>query len=49
MIKLDYFELLQLQLILDMTRSNMSMGDIRRHASITNKVRDQISKIESVK
>ena len=45
MIKLDYIELLQLQLILDMTKSKMFMGgDMRRHASLTQKVNDEIAK-----
>ena len=43
MIELDYIELLQLQLCLQMTKSKMFMGgDIRRHASITKKVNDAL-------
>ena len=45
MIKLDYIELLQLQLILDMTKNKMFMGgDMRRHTSLTQKVNDEIAK-----
>ena len=42
--KLTDIELLQLQLCMQMTKSKMFMGgDIRRHASITKKVEDEIS------
>ena len=47
MIKLDYIELLQLSLILDMTKKKMFMGgDMRRPASLTRKVNDEIAKIK---
>ena len=43
MIKFDDIELLQLQLCLQMTKSKMSMGGVvRRHASITKKVKEEI-------
>ena len=43
MIEFDDIELLQLQLCLQMTKSKMSMGgDVRRHASITKKVKEEI-------
>ena len=42
--KLTDMELLQLQLCMQMTKSKMVMGgDMRRHASITKKVEDEIS------
>ena len=45
MIKFDDMELLQLQLCMQMTKSKMFMGgDIRRHASITEKVKEEISR-----
>ena len=44
MINLDYPELLQLEFILKQTKDKMFMGgDMRRHASITKKVEDEIS------
>ena len=44
MIKFDDMELLQLDLCMQMTKSKMFMGgDMRRHASITKKVEDEIS------
>ena len=40
MIKFDDMELLQLDLCMQMTKSKMFMGgDMRRHASITEKVK----------
>ena len=43
MIRFDDIELLQLELCLQMTKSEMFMGgDIRRHASITKKVKEEI-------
>ena len=43
--KLTDIELLQLQLCMQMTKSKMFMGgDIRRHASITKKVKEEISR-----
>ena len=45
MIKFDDMELLQLQLCKQMTKSKMFMGgDIRRHASITEKVKEEIGR-----
>ena len=45
MIKFDDMELLQLDLCMQMTKSKMFMGgDIRRHASITEKVNGEISR-----
>ena len=42
--KLTDMELLQLQLCMQMTKSKMFMGgDMRRHASITKTVEDEIS------
>ena len=39
MIDFDYLELMQLKLCMDMTKDKMFMGgDMRRHASITEKV-----------
>ena len=40
----DNMELLQLQLCMQMTKDKMFMGgDMRRHASISKKVEDEIS------
>ena len=45
MINLDYPELLQLEFILEQTKGKMSMGGvIRRHAAITQKVKDELYK-----
>ena len=45
MIKFNDMELLQLQLCMQMTKSKMFMGgDIRRHASITEKVKEEIGR-----
>ena len=45
MIKFDDMELLQLQLCMQMTKSKMFMGgDNRRHASITEKVKEEIGR-----
>lgn len=45
MIKFDDMELLQLDLCMQMTKSKMFMGgDMRRHASITEKVKGEISR-----
>ena len=45
MIKFDDMELLQLDLCMQMTKSKMFMGgDIRRHASITEKVKEEIGR-----
>ena len=47
MINLDYPELLQLEFILKQTKDKMFMGgEIRRHASITQKVKDELYKRE---
>ena len=45
MINLDYPELLQLEFILKQTKDKMFMGgEIKRHASLTQKVKDEIYK-----
>ena len=45
MINLDDMELLQLKLCMEMTKDKMFMGgDMRRHASITEKVEKEILK-----
>ena len=45
MIKFDDMELLQLQLCMQMTKSKMFMGgDMRRHTSITEKVKEEIGR-----
>lgn len=45
MIKFDDMELLQLDLCMQMTKSKMFMGgDMRRHASITEKVKEEIGR-----
>ena len=47
MINLDYPELLQLEFILKQTKDKMFMGgEIRRHSSITKKVKDAVYKRE---
>ena len=47
MINLDYPELLQIEFILKQTKDKMFMGgEIRRHASITQKVKDELYKRE---
>ena len=43
MLEFDDMELMQLQFCLSQTKDQMSMGgEIRRHASITNKVEDEM-------
>ncbi len=45
MINLDYPELLQLEFILKQTKDKMFMGgEIKRHAAITQKVKDELYK-----
>ena len=45
MIEFDDMELLQLKFCMDQTKNQMSMGgEIRRHASITKKVEDEINR-----
>jgi|TARA_B100001250_G_scaffold239760_1_gene206046 hypothetical protein len=45
MIKFDDMELLQLDLCMQMTKSKMFMGgDMRRHTSITKKVKEEINR-----
>jgi len=45
MIEFDDMELMQLQFCMQQTKKNMSMGgEIRRHASITQKIEDEMQK-----
>ena len=45
----DYLELAQLKLCMDMTKDKMFMGgDIRRHASITEKVETELRMLDGV-
>jgi hypothetical protein len=45
MIEFDDMELMQLKFCMDQTKSQMSMGgEIRRHASITKKVEDEMNR-----
>ena len=45
MIEFDDMELLQLKFCMDQTKNQMSMGgEIRRHASITKKVEDEMNR-----
>ena len=49
MINFDYLELLQLKLCMDMTKDKMFMGgDMRRHASITEKVETELRMLDGV-
>jgi len=49
MINFDYLELLQLKLCMDMTKDKMFMGgDMRRHASITEKVETSLRMLDGV-
>ena len=49
MIDFDYLELLQLKLCMDMTKDKMFMGgDMRRHASITEKVETELRMLDGV-
>ena len=45
MIEFDDMELMQLKFCMDQTKNQMSMGgEIRRHASITKKVEDEMNR-----
>ena len=45
MFEFDDMELLQLKFCMDQTKNQMSMGgEIRRHASITKKVEDEMNR-----
>ena len=45
MIEFDDMELLQLKFCMDQTKNQMSMGgEIRRHASITKKLEDEMNR-----
>ena len=45
MLKLDDMELMQLQFCMSQTKKMMSMGgEIRRHASITQKIEDEMER-----
>jgi len=49
MINFDYLELMQLKLCMDMTKDKMFMGgDMRRHASITEKVETELRMLDGV-
>jgi len=49
MINFDYLELMQLKLCMDMTKDKMFMGgDMRRHASITEKVETALRMLDGV-
>ncbi len=49
MIDFDYLELMQLKLCMDMTKDKMFMGgDMRRHASITEKVETELRMLDGV-
>ena len=49
MIDFDYLESLQLKLCMDMTKDKMFMGgDMRRHASITEKVETELRMLDGV-
>ena len=49
MMDFDYLELAQLKLCMDMTKDKMFMGgDIRRHASITEKVETELRMLDGV-
>ena len=50
MLKLDDMELFQLQFCMQQTKGQMSMGgEIRRHASITKKIEDEMVEAEFAK
>jgi len=50
MIDFDYLELMQLKLCMDMTKDKMFMGgDMRRHASITEKVETELRMLDGVR
>ena len=45
MIQFDDMELMQLQFCMQLTKKNMSMGgEIRRHASITQKIEEEMER-----
>lgn len=45
MLEFDDMELMQLKFCMDQTKNQMSMGgEIRRHASITKKVEDEMNR-----
>ena len=45
MLELDDMELMQLQFCMQLTKKNMSMGgEIRRHASITQKIEEEMER-----
>ena len=45
MFELDDMELMQLQFCMQLTKKNMSMGgEIRRHASITQKIEEEMER-----
>ena len=49
MMDFDYLELAQLKLCMDMTKDKMFMGgDIRRHASITEKVETELRMMDDL-
>ncbi len=49
MIDFDYLELMQLKLCMDLTKDKMFMGgDMRRHASITEKVETSLRMLDGV-
>jgi hypothetical protein len=50
MLKLDDMELFQLQFCMKQTKGQMSMGgEIRRHASITKKIEDEMARRKETK
>mgnify|MGYP003324954001 FL=1 len=50
MLKLDDMELMQLQFCMQQTKGQMSMGgEIRRHASITKKIEDEMTRRKETK
>tara|TARA_B100000902_G_C26920816_1_gene721595 strand:+ start:335 stop:562 length:228 start_codon:yes stop_codon:yes gene_type:complete len=50
MLKLDDMELMQLQFCMQQTKGQMSMGgEIRRHASITKKIEDEMARRKETK
>ena len=50
MLKLDDMELFQLQFCMQQTKGQMSMGgEIRRHASITKKIEDEMARRKETK
>ena len=50
MLKLDDMELMQLQFCMQQTKGQMSMGgEIRRHASITKKIENEMARRKETK